>query len=1344
MLRRSLPFVVALSILLLPSARSPRPLDAHDWTAPVAAAPGLELTGEPGVWQRVHAKALDPVFDGAEGRAAAGDLMGFYFDQEVDRLSFRLNLFRAPGTSETDPVLPEGMRAFVLLDYADGGSTALPDGIRGDAPFAWDRAIELTDQGGDPAGRVLDPRGDARETERIRRTLASPRWGAMEASVWLPGGFADAVTRGLGKPGAEYATLARDAADAESTPIRFYVFTARDGHVVDDLTASNEPVSPAANAHNVAFVQHGNQGFSYTTVFRGERGENAAYAGDPANPDDGFDEILAAHDYYQLPLNWHQGGLLIGAAEWHDPAFNDWLLAGVNAGRYEILTSAYGQHIMPFVRDEINGKAVDLENDMIQFRYNYTPRVAWVPERVWVESPDDDGNGVESSAGVIDYIEDDFTDNGVWAVLLDDYLHCGYNFNAFDDNHIYTYANGIKILPINNNFVGEVNNSVGDAWNRILGSSSDEIIIYGNDAEFVAEVSQGTNQFALGNYIWLLQQCSNNAGAVGVWKLTDVLLDPGFTTQPLNLQNGTYGLLGGLGGYGGGNNSWYIDYAGYTGPSNLDGHNPKWNYGQQWDFALNKILSVPDNDLREMAWYVLLTNLHETGWHDAGQISGWQHHYANHIRSANAHSEAARWAAGLYVNPTGAYLSDFEEDGAQELVLYNDRLLAVFDSIGGKLQWLFAKGADYGYSVVSNDNVYWVDTDGDYNETNHVAGLSDVGVGGSAKDFEFYGLTVLQGSGTTVSACLDHPAVKKTVTLTLGNPYLEVEYRSFGAEVYVKNGLSPDPLDMTWTGDMDRVWDPDGGGYFGQKNPNTSATAAIVVGAGGASHNVQYDATLLGVDEFRGTGCFQLYFYGGYTGPLDGQGHVPELKALRDGLTDTAGPMPLGGVYYPASNNLALFFDQGVSAATVAATGIGIDATGDLVADVTLSGSDAVLTAGTNARIDVSLGPASAAAVEALNPAALKLILAAGALEDQSGNPNLLTLCGQPVAPAITVAPITKIQIDGLVDTTSVSDWAEPKKKIEDFWDSAWNGSAPGDTNEINAVLVDWDETYLYLAVQGFVSGNSWILYLDADFGGLNGESDLTAIDAWERGATFTAQGFLPDFQLGAYQHQGPFDSQSFFRIDGATTTTDLTGQVVLAFDPSHLNGYSGGSEIAVPWDVLYGLGPGVVPAGAEIAVVASVCYDPEPGGQLGGDSAPSNLVAALPTVDNACHVVVDGNGDGLPDVGAATGLPTDREGTGLAFLRGAFPNPAAGAIRLAVSIPGAGAGSADAMVRAEVFDVTGRRVRVLYSGRLPEGDHQLAWDGRDHHGADAGAGIFFARVAVEDRSETLKIVRIR
>ena len=44
----------------------------------------------------------------------------------------------------------------------------------------------------------------------------------------------------------------------------------------------------------------------------------------------------------------------VTGAEWHDPAFNDSLVNGISEGWAQMLTSAYAQHIMPFVYDDMN------------------------------------------------------------------------------------------------------------------------------------------------------------------------------------------------------------------------------------------------------------------------------------------------------------------------------------------------------------------------------------------------------------------------------------------------------------------------------------------------------------------------------------------------------------------------------------------------------------------------------------------------------------------------------------------------------------------------------------------------------------------------------------------------------------------------------------------------------------------------------------------------------------------------------------------------------------------------------------------------------------------------------
>jgi hypothetical protein len=84
-----------------------------------------------------------------------------------------------------------------------------------------------------------------------------------------------------------------------------------------------------------------------------------------------------------------------------------------------------------------------------------------------------------------------------------------------------------------------------------------------------------------------------------------------------------------------------------------------------------------------------------------------------------------------------------------------------------------------------------------------------------------------------------------------------------------------------------------------------------------------------------------------------------------------------------------------------------------------------------------------------------------------------------------------------------------------------------------------------------------------------------------------------------------------------------------------------------------------------------------------------------------------------------------------------AAPNPFAAATRIAFVL------SAEARVRAEIFDVTGRRVRVLADRIFPAGDHALDWDGGDDVGRSAPAGVFFVRVVTGEASAAQRIVRV-
>ena len=64
--------------------------------------------------------------------------------------------------------------------------------------------------------------------------------------------------------------------------------------------------------------------------------------------------------------------------------------------------------------------------------------------------------------------------------------------------------------------------------------------------------------------------------------------------------------------------------------------------------------------------------------------------------------------------------------------------------------------------------------------------------------------------------------------------------------------------------------------------------------------------------------------------------------------------------------------------------------------------------------------------------------------------------------------------------------------------------------------------------------------------------------------------------------------------------------------------------------------------------------------------------------------------------------------------------------------------------VTLEVFDPSGRRVAWRDHGVLSAGPQRLTWDGADARGGDAGTGIFWVRLGVDDRRLVRQVVRLR
>ncbi|MFH1682074.1 MAG: M14 family zinc carboxypeptidase [Candidatus Eisenbacteria bacterium] len=103
--------------------------------------------------------------------------------------------------------------------------------------------------------------------------------------------------------------------------------------------------------------------------------------------------------------------------------------------------------------------------------------------------------------------------------------------------------------------------------------------------------------------------------------------------------------------------------------------------------------------------------------------------------------------------------------------------------------------------------------------------------------------------------------------------------------------------------------------------------------------------------------------------------------------------------------------------------------------------------------------------------------------------------------------------------------------------------------------------------------------------------------------------------------------------------------------------------------------------------------------------------------------------------VDVSTGV---EEGAGALALFAPSPNPAPGGTTVRFVLPSAG------RVRADVFDVNGRRVRQLVRGILPAGPQAIRWDGRDQSGNESAPGVYFIRLRTGGEEKAVKVVLVR
>ncbi|MFH1279448.1 MAG: hypothetical protein ABIK65_13835 [Candidatus Eisenbacteria bacterium] len=348
------------------------------------------------------------------------------------------------------------------------------------------------------------------------------------------------------------------------------------------------------------------------------------------------------------------------------------------------------------------------------------------------------------------------------------------------------------------------------------------------------------------------------------------------------------------------------------------------------------------------------------------------------------------------------------------------------------------------------------------------------------------------------------------------------------------------------------------------------------------------------------------------------------------------------------------------------------------------------------------------------------------------------------------------------------------------------NDSKWGFNNDINQIKITWDAENLYVAVDGISWDNNIILLFDYLPGGLD---RMTELNSWRRNFVF-AGNFFPDLFLATWD--GNTTPQIWrYANENQVTQVDISLFETVA---TFAQGNPGRSmEARIPWTVFYGRkldrrysaeirdSVYVLPAGLDPSRSIRVCAILTAGGDgTGGpDSAPDNLGGH--NIESSFQVVIDNfaivpldttyymtstgrrvydweegvadtvSADGSPDLGVGISerraffivppvIPKNFTFSDLRFERPVISPERGEFLRFDFRF----SPEPDTLdffrfvrVSAEIYDLRGERVRVLYrddarSAISPVDPGRDFWDGRDESGRFVPGGIYLLRFVVE------------
>jgi len=668
------------------------------------------------------------------------------------------------------------------------------------------------------------------------------------------------------------------------------------------------PGSHRAGRAKVALLLHGNQAI-----------QPGSYIQDKVNTGAGagYYRPLAPHNVFSQPLNMHITATLASAIEWaavdpaagkpwrDGPALNAAIADLAATNIVYLCGTTFSDHMLPYFTYGYNRDNENLARDYIECIYhtsiNKSSALFWTPERLL-------------DADVFGKIKD----MGYGYTLIDQNTHMfnwfGRNTSLVDDGYRINRICGVNCFVINDIATsylfgttdGGVDVALRALFNRKARSGTQDQVItmFTNWEDFTDKAkadAYDANVRWMANRPWTalvsLEQIAagevdiNNDGVGDSWYAID-RGTPTLSKQAYNwLNHSTQENY----------DNWYVGQAGVEesleakhfdirpGVAVPDAYGMLYTVGVISN-AWESVSSIGDTNIARLGRAAIHSSTFQTAFHNENEhdlrrystgaymypatgsntLAEFAVNAQSQTRFAMQYKRVDQWlaaAAGLSSTQTAA--EDVDLDGEDEYLLYNGRLFAIFERVGGRLTGAWLRDSRNGtvYQVMGNVVGYSgsdTEFEGSFNvESNgtviayRTSGLKDWWVGDGVDTAKYvndiYSFSTNSAGWSMVSS---DGLINKTVTLGNDARVLEVQYTLTGAlagkTLYVRTAFSPNLNDLLTSGQQTLGAIDDGGGIATLNNTNYFMTVAASLAYSDAGHSASINLSAVDDDPSKG------------------------------------------------------------------------------------------------------------------------------------------------------------------------------------------------------------------------------------------------------------------------------------------------------------------------------------------------------------------------------------------------------------------------------------------------------------------------------------------------------------